>query len=284
MPWLPELFSPALVDRIRSRAADARAAMPVPYYDGITSGESSALVESFAGEPELHHPVRGRVKGVRAFEQFVAETNRWLTRHRAVPGDPVQRIVTPRRGVEELVMTVDGEHGRIELPLGVVADRDDDGRILELRLYYGTWPLTGRHLDRPPLLQRDPDLDLPDIVGQYLHALAAGDAEAAVAAFEPDGYMREPAGGRYIHQGHDELAALYEMFFSNGGGIVLEHCALTDDGRSCALEYNLMRWGRTALAPEAGLAVYVRDPSGKLASARIYDNADPPIATDGGTR
>jgi hypothetical protein len=170
------------------------------------------------------------------------------------------------------------------VPVGVVADRDDDGRILELRVYFGTWPLAGRHTDRPPLLQPDSDLDPPDIVGEYLRAVEAGDVEAAVAAFEPDGYMREPAGDRYIHQGHQELTELYELFFSDGGGISLEYCALADDGRACALEYNLVRWGRTSTPPEAGLAVYVRGASGKLASARIYDNADPPIATDGGTR
>jgi SnoaL-like domain len=282
MPWLPELFSSPLLERIRDRAADARAAEPVAYFEGVTSGETAALVGSFAGEPELHHPVRGRVKGVHAFERFVADTNAWLNELNAVASDPVERIITPRRGVEEMVLAVDGEHGRTELPVGVVADRDDDGRILELRVYYGTWPLTGRHTDRPPLLQPDPDLDPPDIVGEYLRALAAGDVEAVMAAFEPDGYMREPAGGRYLHQGHDELAALYELFFSNGGGIELEHCALADDGRSCGLEYNLVRWGRTALSPEAGLAVYSRDASGMLAGARIYDNADPPLATDGG--
>jgi hypothetical protein len=279
MPWLPELFSPPLLERIRGQAADARAAEPVPYFAGVLSGEPEALVGSFAGEPELHHPVRGRIKGVRAFERFVANTNAWLTERNAIARDPVERIITPRRGVEEIVLTHDGEHGPIDLPVGVVADRGDDGRILELRVYYGTWPLTGGHTNRPPLLQPDPDLDPPDIVGEYLRAVASGDAEAAVAAFEPDGYMREPAGGRYVHQGHDELTALYELFFSGGGGIRLEHCALADDGRSCALEYNLVRWGRTALPPEAGLAVYVRDASGRLASARIYDNADPPLAS-----
>jgi hypothetical protein len=79
MPWFPELFSAAAVDRIRRDAADAGAAEPVPYFDGITSGETDALVGSFAGEPELHHPVRGRVRGRRAFERLVPEINAWLT-------------------------------------------------------------------------------------------------------------------------------------------------------------------------------------------------------------
>ena len=71
MPWLPELFSASVLDRIRREAADARAAEPVPYFDGVRSGEIDALVGSFAHEPELHHPVRGRVRGRRAFERFV---------------------------------------------------------------------------------------------------------------------------------------------------------------------------------------------------------------------
>jgi hypothetical protein len=32
------------------------------------------------------------------------------------------------------------------------------------------------------------------------------------------------------------------------------------------------------LPPEAGFAVYVRGESGRLAAARIYDDADPPIS------
>jgi hypothetical protein len=240
------------------------------------SGETEALVRSFAGEPELHHPVRGRVKGRRAFEQFVADTNAWLDADNATIGE-VARIITPRRGIEETALSLEGVRGRIELPMAVVADRDADARIIELRIYFSAWPLTGRHADRPPLLQPAPEIGEPDVVGEYQRALAAGDVQAALEAFEADGYVREPAGGAYVHRGRDELAALYERFFSNGGGIALEHCAVTDDGRSCALEYNVVRWGRTELPPAAGLAVYARGPSGKLAAAHVYDDVDPPI-------
>jgi hypothetical protein len=266
------------LERIYDRAAaDARAAAPVPFFDGVRSGETDALVQSFAGEPELHHPIRGRVKGRRAFERFVTETNAWLTAHNVV-GSQVERIITPRRGIEEMVLTLDGDQGRIELPIAIVADRDEDARITELRIYYGAWPFTGRHARRPPLLQPDPDLQEPDVVGEYQRALAAGDAEAAVAAFESDAYVREPAGGAQVHRGRDELVALYEQFVSNGGGIALEHCTVTDDGRSCALEYNVVRWGHTELAPAAGLGVHVRGDTGRLASARIYADAAPPLS------
>jgi hypothetical protein len=118
-------------------------------------------------------------------------------------------------------------------------------------------------------------------VGEYQRALAAGDIDAIVAVFEPDGYAREPAGGRYIHSGQDGLGAFYERMFSNDGGIPLELCVLVDDGRACALEYNVVRWGKTELPPEAGVAVYVRGESGKLAAARIYDDTDPPPGVAG---
>jgi SnoaL-like protein len=277
MPWFPDLFSAPVLERIRGQAADARVAAPVPYFDGVRSGEIDALVGSFAGEPELHHPVRGRVRGRPAFERFVADTNAWLTERRAV-FSPVERIITPGRGIEETVLTLDGENGRVEMPAAVVADRDDDGRIIELRIYWSMWPLTGEHHHRAPLLEPDPDLREPDVVGEYQRALASGDVEAAVGTFEPDAYVREPAGSAYVHRGHDELLALYRRFFSNGGGIRLEHCTLTDDGRACALEYNIVRWGRTEVSPEAGVAVYVRGASGRLASARMYDDIDPPVS------
>jgi hypothetical protein len=95
--------------------------------------------------------------------------------------------------------------------------------------------------------------------------------------FEPDGYAREPAGAQYIHRGPEGLRAFYEWMFSNDGAISLEACTLTDDTRACALEYNVVRWGKTELWPEAGVAVYVRGESGKLAAARIYDDVDPPL-------
>ena len=275
VPFVPELFSAPMLARIEDkRRLDELVA--VPYFDGLMSGEPDALVESFAGEPELHDPVRGRVKGTRAFEAFVTEMNAWIAR-RNVSVQDVDHVVTERRGFEEVVLQLDGDTGRVELPVAIVADREADGRIDELRIYSSTWPLTGRHANRPPVLQPDPELRESDIVAEYQRALAAGEVDAIVAAFESDGYAREPAGGRYIHTGPDGLRSFYQLLFSNDGGIPLERCALIDDGRACALEYNVVRWGRTELPPEAGVAVYVRGQGGKLAAARIYDDADPPL-------
>jgi SnoaL-like domain len=275
VPWLPELFSAPALARVWEDQRRRRLAL-VPFFPGLMTGETNALIESFAGEPEVHHPVRGRVKGVAAFERFALETNTWLADHDATVED-VDFVLTPGRGIEELVLHVDGDDGRIEVPVAIASDHDERGLIIEQRVYFSTWPSTGGHAIRPPLLQPSPDLHEPGVVGRYQRALAAGDAEAVVATFEPDGYVREPAGDAYTHRGTDELRALYELFFSNGGGIPLEHCAVTDDGRVCVLEYNVVAWGRTAMAPQAGIAAYARGDSGRLAAARIYDDADPPL-------
>jgi hypothetical protein len=275
MPWVPELFSASVLERLREKWQRERLDA-VAYFDGLMAEELDALVKSFAGEPELYDPVRGRVKGVRAFEAFVTEMNASLA-ERNVSVEDVHYVITERRGFEEVVLHFDGETGRIDRPVAIVADHQSDGRIDELRIYSGSWPLRDRRSHRPPLLQRDPELRASDVVAEYQRALSDGDVDAIVATFEADGYAREPAGGRYIHRGPDGLRAFYEGLFSNDGGIPLEHCALVDDGRACALEYNVVRWGKTELRPEAGVAVYVRGQSGKLAAARIYDDADPPL-------
>jgi hypothetical protein len=274
MPWVPELFSTPALQRLEEERRHKLAT--VPYFAGLMAGEPRALVDSFAGEPELHHPRRGRIKGARAFEAFVAETIAWIAQSN-VSFEDVDHAVTERRGFEEVVLHLDAEGERIALPVAVVADRRADGRIDELRMYYSGWRLTGRHANRPPVLQPDPDLRASDTPAEYQRALAAGEVDAIVATFEADGYAREPAGGEYVHRGPDGLRAFYERLFSNGGGIPLEHCTLVDDGRACAFEYNVVRWGATDLAPQAGVAVYVRGQSGKLAAARIYDDADPPL-------
>ena len=276
MPWIPELFSASVRERLERKWELERLDL-VPYYDGLMSGEHAALTRSFAGEPVLHDPRRGRVIGVQAFEAYVRELGSWLSEHN-MSFDPVDHVFMEPRGFEEVVLHLDAEGGRVEVPVAIVADRRSDGRLVELRIYHSIWAVTGRHLHRPPLLQRNPDLRAEGVVAEYQRALAAGDVDAVIATFEPGGYAGEPAGREFLHRGGDDLRAFYERLFSNGGGIELEHCGLVHDGRACALEYNVVGWGRTELPPEAGVAVYVQGESGQIAAARIYDDADPPIS------
>ncbi len=275
MPWTPELFTAPALARVWEDERLRRLSL-VPFFDGLRTGEIGALVESFSGVPQVHHPVRGRITGVAAFECFAVTLGDWMAEHDATT-EQVGFLITPGRGVEELVLHADGDAGRVAVPMAIASDHDAHGRITEQRVYYSPRLLSGRHAVRPPLLQPDELAGVADVVGDYGRALAAGDVEAAVAAFEPDGYLREPAGEARTHRGTAALRALHERLFTNGGGIALERCATVDDGVACALEYNVVGWGRTALAPQAGLAVHVRGEHGRLAAVRVYDDVDPPL-------
>jgi hypothetical protein len=269
---MPELFSARELGRLDDKWR-RQSNLAVPYFAGLRIGDFKALTKSFAGEPELHHPVSGRVKGEAAFAAFVTETNLWM-KERNVSVEYVDRIFTKRRGVEEVILHVDGQGGRLDLPFALVADRRPDGRIEELRIYYSAWPLSGRHANRPPILQPDDELSEPAVVAEYHRALADGDVDAITATFEADGYVREPAGDDATHRGPEGLREFYKRLFSDQGGILLERCGLVDDARAYGLEYNVVRRGQTNLLPVAGFAVYIRGESGKLSAARIYDDAE----------
>ena len=277
MPWIPELFSEPVLERLREKRERERLEA-VPYYDGLMSGEHEALIRSFAGEPVLHDPLHGRIKGVRAFEWYVTALKALLARQN-MSFDPVDDV--HHRGgaqFEEVVLHLDGQDGRVEVPVAIVADRESDGRL-------------------------DRAARLPQHVAGAGPPRAPPAHAAARAGGSPVGRRgRVPARARGRRRRRDRgdvrarrlrprarrrpvrpqrkrrAARLLRALFSNGGGIPLEHCAMLDNGRACALEYNVVRWGRTELSPEAGVAVYVRGESGKLAAARIYDDADPPIS------
>ncbi len=214
-PGLREAWDRGERERIEEKRQHELAS--IPFFDGLTAGEPDALVKSFAAVPELHDPIRGRVKGTRAFEAFASETSSWLHQHN-VSVEDVAHAVTEGHGFEEVVLHFDGQNGQVDLPVAIVADRRHDLRVEELRIYFSSWPIAGRHANRPPLLQPDPRLRVPDVVGDYQRALAAGDVDAIAAAFEPDSCVREPAGGRHVHRGRDGLRSFYELLFSNGGG------------------------------------------------------------------
>jgi hypothetical protein len=301
MPWMPEVFTAPIGEALRAQVA-ASANDAVAYYEGIMTEEPDALMHSFAGEPRINDPRVGHVEGRREFRAFVMGTAEWL-RERDAMVETVALTRTSTRTVEEVVLhLLADDSGRVELPVAVVSDRNPDRTLKTIRVYHSMWPLNGEHLVRSPLLPADPGLQVEGVVGDYQRALAEGDLAGIVETFEPDGYIREPSGSRYLHRGADELRtfyaalfgydrgilqrapdrlrSLYENLFSNGGGIPLEHCTLTDDGVRCAIEYNVVHWNENEVPPQAGVAVYERGPSGRLAGGRIYDDVEPPDVSD----
>lgn len=270
MPWFPDFAGAAELVRRQTRAAGE--VDPVAQYlAALDSGDPRDLETLWPGEVVVYDPRAGVVRGHHQLRQFVRRDQAWQVERR-VRIETVAATVAGSRAVVELLAHLAMPDAA--WPVAVVAQSVDD-RSVVFRSYCSQWPVVGRHEVRPPILQ--PDTVQPaDVVGRYQAALEAGNVEAIVATFAPDGYFQEPDGPRYTHRGAGELRSFFARCFNAGGGIGLQHCMVTDDGVRCVLEYNSLRWGSHELPPQAGLAVYERGPDGLLAAARIYDDVETP--------
>jgi hypothetical protein len=248
-----------------------------PYYDGILDHGVDKLLELFADKPKIHDPRVGVVEGEDSFREYVVSTRQWLAEI-SLSIDPVRLTTTPHRTVEEVSIKLRGNHP--ELPVAIVSDLAENGLITAIRIYHSTWPLTGGHIMRSPLLNEDKLIRLEGAPAIYQRGLAAGDRTVVLSAFEPTAVVREPSGGPYTYSGEDH-EKIYDIQFANDGGIPLQFCTVTDDGIACVIEYNCWKWGKDDIPPQAGVAVYERSSvSGKLAAARIYDDVTPPESSD----
>jgi len=240
------------------------------YLPRLINGDIKGIASGFIGEPVVDDPAAGAVRGAAAFQRFFADRHAWLAARGArVTMGPQTR--GGGRAVVEAVLHLRHDGRDVDLPIAVVGDGDTYARAL--RVYHSFWPLEGHHRVRPPLLPRDPNAQVTGAVAAYQRALAAGDVDAIVATFEPDGYFREPSGEPWVHRGPAELRKFMTQILG-AGGIGIEHATVTDDGTICAIEFNAVRFGARAITPQAGLAVYERGPSGRLRAARIYDDVN----------
>jgi ketosteroid isomerase-like protein len=243
------------------------------YFTALNQGDAHALETVWPGEVVIHDPRAGEIRGHKQVRQFVSHNKSWLRQLHART-ERVATTVAGGRAVVELVAHLTHDGQEMAWPLAVVAESPDDWSVV-FRTYCSQWPVDGRRHVRPPILKAG-HAQVGDVVGRYQAALAAGDTEAIVDTFAPEGYYREPIGPDSAHRGSAELRSFFTRSFSAGGGIGLQPCAVTDDGVRCALEYNCVRWGSHDLLPQAGIGVYERGPDGLLAAARIYDDVEAP--------
>jgi ketosteroid isomerase-like protein len=272
MPWFPEFVSAVELARLQDRAAGQ--ADPVgQYFTALNEGDAHVLETVWPGEVVIYDPRAGEVRGHKQVRRFVSRNLSWLAGLHA-HAETVACTVVGGRAVVELLAHMPHNGRELAWPVAVIAESPDD-RSVVFRTYCSQWPLDERRHVRPPILK--PGQAHPGgIVGRYQAALDAGDVDAVVSTFAPDGYFRGPFGPDHAHRGSAELRSFYTRCFSAGGGIGLQDCMVTDDGVRCAVEYNCVRWGSHDLPPQAGLGVYERGPDGLLAAARVYDDVEPP--------
>lgn len=234
--------------------------------EAIVAGD--AVDRRFAANATVNTPLRGQ----QHLSDWAVDEHDWLIEGAATVR-AINHIVTDTHASAEYVLAMTRHGTDVELPWHVIAELTGD-RITALRMYHSTYPLTGEHLVRAPLVSPDPDLEPAAPIDAYEAAMAAGDPEALDALFEPDGYVREPAGPEFKHQGAGRMD-FYGPAFS-GGPVPLRLCTIIDDGAALAFEYVCDRWGPADLPAQAGSAVYIRSSGGLLEAVRIYDDVSPP--------
>jgi SnoaL-like domain len=272
MPWFPDFAAAVELAREQKRAA-GRADPVGEYFAALNQGDAHVLETVWPGEVVIYDPRAGEVRGHKQVRRFISHNLSWLAGLHART-QIVASTAASGRAVVELQARVDHNGGELMWPVAVVAESPDELSVV-FRTYCSQWPVDEHRHVRPPILKPGPDRP-GDVVGRYCAALAAGDAEAVVNTFTPDGYYHGPFGARDVYRGPAALRDFFTRCFSAGGGLGLEDCAVTDDGVRCALEYNLVRWGRHDLPPQAGLGVYERGPDALLAAARVYHDVEPP--------
>jgi|SRR6476661_1903056 len=272
MPWFPDFVG--ALELARKQTRQAGKADPVgQYFATLTSGDLESLETVWPGDVVVYDPRAGEVRGHRELRRFVRQNQEWFA-ERLASIETVATTCSDGRAVVELLAHLDHASGVLDWPVAVVAESLDQ-RSAVFRTYCSQVPVDGRRHLRGPILEPGP-VRLDDVVGQYLRSFDAGDVEAAVRLFPANGYVREPIGPESLHRGIGELGALFRAWFSSGG-IGLEPCLMTDDGRRSALEYTCFRWGDQDLPPQAGLTVYERDQNGLLAAVRLYDDIERPV-------
>ena len=272
MPWFPDFVGAVELARRQTRTAGQDDPV-AQYLAALNQGDTRVLETVWPGEVVVYDPRAGEVRGHRQLRQFISRNQAWLAEQHARI-ETVATTVVGSRAVVELLGHLTSNGRETAWPVAVVAESPDDGTVV-FRTYCSQWPVDGRRHLRTPILGPGP-VRPGDVVGRYEAALQAGDTEAVVGMFEPDGYFREPIGPHATHRGLSELRSYFTTCFSAGGGISRQNCAMTDDGVRCAVEYNVLRWGRHDLPPQAGLGVFERGPDGLLAAARVYDNVEAP--------
>ncbi len=245
------------------------------YVPLLIEGDVDGLLELFGNAPRVNDPRLGWIEGA-SFEPFVATSSVGLVERQA----RVEHLATTSTAwgaVEECILSLVRQGAMVRLPVAIAAVTAS-GVLTSIHIYHSMWPLMGAHAVRPPILPAHAEIALPEVVGRCHQKLALGDVPGMLEEFDARGLVREPNGEGDVHCGKEALRRFFAGLLA-GGGISLESCSLTDDGTSCALEYNLTACGGVLLPHQPGIAVYERAPSGFLAAVRLYHDVQPPAAS-----
>ena len=250
------------------------------YMTAALTAQSEHLARRLGERSTVDDPIFGRAKGMPKLAEFLRDISEWLT-NRDAAFDKTAFTLGPDSDVTEGTLALTLNAKRVPIPVAIVAERRR-GREVEMRLYYSTQAIRGPGAVRPRIHPDADPIPVPPPVAAHVDALARGDVDAAVASFESGGSLRDSAGVVHIRDnGGGPLRVWHENLLrarsgqSGRGAYEIAKGARTDDGRTCALEYTVVRAHGADVVPQPGLAIYERGESGLLSQVRMYDDVQP---------
>ncbi|MCH8905690.1 MAG: hypothetical protein IH840_01265 [Candidatus Heimdallarchaeota archaeon] len=242
------------------------------FYWLLKNKEEATLRELLEQTKSVDTPLFGFTNLSTNFDKFISQQTQWVAEN-VVNLDVFNVIKSESQIVVEFILYLKG--GEIDLPVALWA-KGTPTKPESMRIYHSTWPMTRSHRIRSPIVESNNELEEPLALEVYMNALFEGDSEAILEQFTKDGYVREPSGSKFKHQGAAKRRKFYLGALKNGG-ITLTPCSVTFNGVSCAVEYICSKWGQFQIDPQAGLAVYDIVDEHSLSAARIYDDINPPL-------
>ena len=201
------------------------------------------------------------------------QSSAWLAQRNATVED-IDHVVLEAHGFEEVVLHLDGEEGRSP----VRTRRRPRARRPDRRAADLLQPLAA---DRPP---RDP----PTAVAarpraarirhrRRVPARARGRRRRRGRGGVRSGRLRARARGRRARPRAEACARSTSGCSRTAAGSRWSTARSSTTGARARSSTTSCGGGETELPPQAGIGVYVRGESGKLAAARVYDDAEPPL-------
>jgi hypothetical protein len=233
-----------------------------------------SLATRLGAKATVDDPLHGRASGTDGIGGLLNRTADWLAKH-AGSYERLAFTTGTDRDVTEGTLALTFETKTLDLPIAVVAERRRS-REVELRIYYATQSVANERKKRAPLVAPSADVIVPPPVASFLDALATGNVKGCVAAFAHDGAVRDARGLQ-----HGQKDGALEAFIDGlvaggafGAGLELERGGEADDGRTCALEYTLIKARGRDVDPQPGLMLFERGESGLLSAVRIYGDLE----------
>lgn len=255
----------------RTASASLRGRLSEVYFPALVTAQSEALSHRLGKRAIVDDPFFGRSSGLAELRRDLGEMASWLTARDAA-FECFGLVTGSDRDVTEgtLALSLGGE--RVRVPVGLVAERRRE-RAVELRAYYAIERLRDAPNPRRETLSSSSVTAVPPPVAAHIDACSRGDVTSAIASFELGGTVRDARGVTHakLEPSGGPLAGYYRRLLSEGGIELLAN-ARADDGRTCALEYTIVKVGGREIVPRPGLAVYDRGESGLLRTIRVYDD------------